>query len=131
MKWLLTLAFVLSTTSIAVEQNVPSTSDGNQLLPRCQSAIDALGHDSWKSHQESFDTGYCSGLVEGISYASTHSCLPDGATVGQAVRVVVKYLNDHPEDLNLDERELVDVALGLAFPCPTTPPRQNPPTKKK
>ena len=91
--------------------------DGNELLPRCQAAIASLDKDTWKDTHESFSAGFCLGLVEGISYASPSVCPTKGVTLGQLERVLVKFLQDNPEQLNLNERELVVKALSKVFPC--------------
>jgi hypothetical protein len=45
-------------------------------------------------------------------------CLPiEGVTAGQAIRIVTKYLNAHPERLHRDAHILVVEALREAFPC--------------
>jgi Rap1a immunity proteins len=44
-------------------------------------------------------------------------CLPDGTGSEQAIRIVVKYLNSHPEKLHKDAHILVVEALREAFPC--------------
>ena len=70
----------------------------------------------------------CSGYVTGIAdYQDTllawselderYFCLPDDATTMQLVKVVTKYLNEHPEDLHLSASSEVGNALWNAFPC--------------
>jgi hypothetical protein len=59
-----------------------------------------------------FLAGNCLGLVRGWLRRITH-----GVNTMQAVRVVVKYLQDHPEKLNLDNVVLIQDALIKAFPC--------------
>ena len=45
-------------------------------------------------------------------------CLPStGIQTEQAVRIVHKYLENHPEDLHLGAQILVFIALRDAFPC--------------
>jgi hypothetical protein len=48
---------------------------------------------------------------------SKHFCLPDEATLGQAVRVAVKWLEDHPARLHERAIDLVLSALRENFPC--------------
>jgi hypothetical protein len=75
---------------------------------------------------------YCLGFVNGImqmsldesvrvgskTHAESLACSPqEGITTGQAVRVVIKYLHDHPEQLHRDAHILVVEALRIAFPC--------------
>jgi hypothetical protein len=44
-------------------------------------------------------------------------CTPDSALSGQPIKVVIKYLNEHPEKLHLAASGAVTNALGIAFPC--------------
>lgn len=69
--------------------------------------------------------GYISGLIDGHQITSNilkpekkFLCLPkDGISNDQAVRIVVKWLNEHPEELHQTARVAVLVALRNAFPC--------------
>ena len=46
-------------------------------------------------------------------------CLPtSGFSTDQAIRIFLKFGNDHPEMLNIPSSMLVIVALHIAFPCP-------------
>ncbi len=44
-------------------------------------------------------------------------CVPDGAGVAQIVKTVVRYLEQHPEQLHVDPSFLVLPAMMEAFPC--------------
>ena len=46
-------------------------------------------------------------------------CPEEHVTQGQMVKVVQKYLEDHPETLHFRAASLVVSALHQAFPCPT------------
>jgi hypothetical protein len=50
--------------------------------------------------------------------AASLTCLPDGVSYDQIVRVVVKYLQSHPERLHRRGKGLAVEALSAAFPCP-------------
>jgi hypothetical protein len=91
--------------------------DGNDLLPRCQQAVEAIDKTTWKNANESFNAGFCLGLVQGVSYASADVCTGEGVTFSQMERVVVKFLQDNPKKLNLNQSTLVQTALSKAFPC--------------
>ncbi len=47
-------------------------------------------------------------------------CIPDDATPTQKMKVVIKYLNDHPEELNKPAIGIVIEAYQQYFPCPTS-----------
>jgi len=91
--------------------------DGNDLLPRCQQAVEAIDKATWKNANESFNAGFCLGLVQGVSYASADVCTGEGVTFSQMERVVDKFLQDNPKKLNLNQSTLVEMALSKAFPC--------------
>jgi Ssp1 endopeptidase immunity protein Rap1a len=77
---------------------------------------------------------YVGGLTDGIAmFADKGSvqemyCSPSGATHGQAVRLLVKYIKDHPDKSQEETRMLMLGALLQAFPCPSAP--ATPPAKK-
>lgn len=101
-----------------------SLADGNILLKSCQSAID-LETEENKSKQAS--ALYCMGLIRGATYmhymfTETKStglyCLPDKKLkINQMLRVVVKYLNQHPEKLHKNETLLIAFSFIDSFPC--------------
>jgi hypothetical protein len=103
---------------IAKPAHAQFSSTGNYLLEACQITVrvtdnpgTTLGiYDAWRD-------GYCRGIVEGVGEKSPATCQPNDVTFGQEVRVVVKYLQDHPEKLNLRSSTLVELALSSAFPC--------------
>jgi len=48
---------------------------------------------------------------------SIRSCIPPRATDGQLARVVVKYLEKHPAQLDGEQTLLTLLAFQDAFPC--------------
>ena len=67
--------------------------------------------------------GYLGGFNDAAMLIGTGTsqkiyCLPAaGIEIDQLVRVVNKFLDEHPEDLHLTARILVLLALTGAFPC--------------
>jgi hypothetical protein len=116
---LLLLVALLCVGVVPVQTIGQATShqDGNDLLPRCQQAVEAIDRATWKDVNESFNAGFCLGLVQGVSYASADVCTGQGVTFSQMERVVVKFLQDNPKKLNLNQSTLVEMALSKAFPC--------------
>ena len=91
---------------------------GNGLLVSCQTSIRQMDNPGMTlSFSEGLYDGYCTGIVTGVTAASPLVCPGKGATVGQEIRVVVKFLQDHPEKLNLRNTDLIEQALSEAFPC--------------
>jgi len=67
--------------------------------------------------------GICLGVAVAVNELEAYlpknirACFPDGVPYGQAVRIVSKYLNDHPEMLQKNLTFLVIAAFHEAFPC--------------
>lgn len=98
---------------------------GNDLLRMCRGAVDP---SVVSTSEAGYDAIFCMGFVHGLEEAHTLIssiqpgaklfCIPAGVTLNQLVRVIVKYLQDRPEDLH-DRGVLLAVgALARAFPCP-------------
>jgi hypothetical protein len=103
---------------------------GDDVLDSCQTAIHA--YDSGGGLH--FAYGWCTGWVAAaMALTKLHNewasftekkpsllqfCAPDpDIPVIQAVRVVVKYLKEHPEQLHGDGMGLTVAALKDSFPC--------------
>jgi hypothetical protein len=91
---------------------------GNWLLTSCQIAVKAHDDPSFTANKmESFQNGYCLGIIQGVTDASQDVCPGEHVTYVQITRVVLKYLQDHPEQLDQHGSTLVYRALVKAFPC--------------
>jgi hypothetical protein len=72
---------------------------------------------------ESVRVGECSGAVEAIFMLrraldpSIRFCPPPRVAPGQTVKIVVKYLDAHPEQMNDDFTLLVVRAFNQVWPC--------------
>ena len=87
---------------------------GGQLLEDCES-------------ENYFEKGSCMGYIEGVGDSvatlanwedfAEYICTPQGVTSGQLMLVVVKNLNENPEELHMTASSLVLKALSEAFPC--------------
>ena len=102
--------------------------DGTLLLATCREDIrsaDGLAPPT-------FGGGLCLGFVTGVAdmHALYHTaypetiplfCKPEGLKVEQAVRVVIRFLETHPEQLHFGAAVLITQALQEAFPCPSPP----------
>lgn len=128
------VAMVLS-ASLAWGQNSPKTimSDGNAFLAECGNYETA----------PAYCTTYVGGVVDGAQAVSptpgagwpvwptSGFCLPDGVTYGQELRVSIKYMQDHPQQLHVATAYLVIVAQAQAFPCPVAATTITPDPPKK
>ena len=124
-------AILLSFTSFTPVLGHGKAHDGNDLLQKCSSVIrifEAGIKESEITKTMLADANFCSGMMQGMTntiiffdaFQVTQSivCLPeDGISNGQAAKVVIKYLEEHPEQLHVADSGLAFLALMDAFPC--------------
>ena len=105
--------------------------DGNDLLQKCNNVIKIYEdgvEESETTENMLAGASFCSGMMQGMTntiifldtFQVTQSivCLPEnGISNGQAAKVVIKYLNEHPEQLHVADSGLAFLALMDAFPC--------------
>jgi hypothetical protein len=105
--------------------------DGESLLRTCSIQVRILDGEKVSS-AEAVDAAICVGYVWGVhdmeftvQMLEEHqkvvlmhrSCTPSNSSTGQMVRVVVKYLRENHERLNMPAAVLVTDAIRSAFPC--------------
>jgi Rap1a immunity proteins len=97
-------------------------SSANYLLTVCKDALSTTADQA--------ESGYCFGYVTAawestgmlnavsdVTGVNRKYCSPGGVTMGQAVRVVVRHLETHPESLHRGAYSQVLDAFQAAFPC--------------
>ena len=111
------LAIALTVPALA--QSDPSANT-NVMLPHCRNWIDRVP----TKPADTALAGICAGTVAAALHYSTlleapyKSCPPKAAKNGQAIEVVVRYLDAHPEVWDQDFRMLILTALRTTWPCP-------------
>ena len=104
-------------------------SDGNQLQEVCNEAIT---FPFIKGEADVFTAGTCLGylratndMYEIMAKDSERTiCIPPGISGKQLIRIVVKYLREHPERLQNIASLLVFEAFQESFPCSRPEPPQ-------
>jgi hypothetical protein len=95
---------------------------GNEIREMCQISL----HHSDRPNMNSNDgakAGFCLGFTEAIITLGDglaepgRFCHPNGVTIGQAYRVLLKYLDEHPERTNERAVLLALLAFKEAWPC--------------
>ena len=108
------VAILLALTMPANAQINPR-STANEMLSGCKGFI---GDKTPPSLREALGQGRCGGYVAALVYArSVFSCVPEGATPEQGVRVVIKYIEARPERMQEPFGKLALEALEEAWPC--------------
>jgi hypothetical protein len=95
------------------------TSSANAIMPGCRAFLEK---EPPSSRIAWYEGGVCIGMIKGLSYAASMQppipfCVPDDATIGQMVRVVVSYIDRHPERMHQSFMYLAFLALKEAWPC--------------
>jgi hypothetical protein len=109
------LIAILLTALIPASSFAGHFKTGLALLEECEPL--AASYEAWECH------GYIEGIHDAHNTyeASTHMmpkfCMPKGVNSTQLVKVVVKHLNEHPEELHLTASSLVSEAFSVAFPA--------------
>ena len=102
---LIALVMLFSFAAFGVNDDAPDKLDGNELAGYC------------KESTQGFDAGYCLGIVEGVISTSKKICNHSAITLGDAVTVVDKYIQNNPNRLNKRDAVLVREALSKSYPC--------------
>ncbi len=101
---------------------------GNNLLYDCEMLMTPIKditltpRDDLTSEQY-LAAGRCSGYVQAMLDENEGTkehpvvCIPDKITIEQTVRIIIKFLKDHPQQMNLSADVLVNAAFVHAFPC--------------
>jgi hypothetical protein len=78
------------------------------------------------------NVGFCAGYAEGLAetlQATGQTCPPTEATLEQALKVIKKYVADHPESHHVPAVLMAVRAVKEAFPCKAGPAASVPWTK--
>ncbi|WP_095148049.1 Rap1a/Tai family immunity protein [Pseudomonas sp. Irchel s3a18] len=102
--------------------------DGNQLLRSCKAMLAAADNPRISTGVSELELGQCIGLTEGARNTmlvlnpslspDMQTCFPEtGTQNGQGIRIVIQYLEAHPQLLNEDASLLAVLAYKTAYPC--------------
>ena len=69
--------------------------------------------------------GLCVGYISAIldlqpileKGGAPRACIPNGVAIGDVIKIIVKYGDDHPEQLYRPQDEMALKAIAAAFPC--------------
>jgi hypothetical protein len=125
---LLAVSAALLSTSKAI---ATSEVNGLMLLHDCHISI-RISNDMRVSPDQVAESTHCLGYLQGVIDANgfwdaidirnhqvsrAHYCMPASVTFEQVIRVLVKWLEANPKELNEEGYIVVQTALVKAFPC--------------
>src|SRR5215471_9119309 len=118
---LLSAAFVVSAAGADRSQQMDVDISANTIYSGCKAFAQGLP----VADKQTIVLGnYCSGVLHGLSGVSRYmtapewqACIPPDLPSSQLARVVVKYLDEHPQRTNEDFRRLAMEAFHEAWPC--------------
>ena len=123
----------LFVSPIAAQRPIPNVNDGEALQRECGEAINQADNGGAGSvgireeMERGSDMGQCLGLVTGVwhthmmmvdDFGSREAfCANETISAGQMARIVDRYLNEHPAELQMWDTVLILRAFVNAFPC--------------
>jgi hypothetical protein len=112
MKHLIAIALLLA--SLMPVRAQEDEQSANYWLPFCQAALDIRGSYSPASVSVQ---ARCLRAIADLLYANRNICVPHDALSGQAIRLVVAYIQARPERMQEDFMDLANEALLEGWPC--------------
>lgn len=90
---------------------------GNDLYESCKQFT--AGDKPPKDTMEAVNIGGCVAYVSSVMYLRENlgMCIPKGVTLLQGIKVILKFMDNHPEALNQPFPAIVYWGLNEAFPC--------------
>ncbi len=119
-------ALILSATTLLASMQAGADYTGNDLFLDCV-AMERVALAPRQGEVPDADAalrqGICAGMIAGLQYLANEAnigvCMPDKATNGQALSIVVQWLHKYPEHRAKDFRVLALAAMRGAWPCRT------------
>ena len=109
------LAALVTTNAAAADKTDHSA---NYFLPSCRDFVNG------NYVRNPLLQGECIGVIEALAtfannlpFETSRSCPPEDATIGQLTRVIVRWIDEHPQRWHEDFLALALFALHEAWPC--------------
>lgn len=115
MRKILAIVFLWVVSGISAEAQLKDLSKGSFMLLACEATL---------SEKRNVESGLCMGILEGLRFGGStlepkeiRFCVPDATSRIKVVEVVVKWMRDHPKELDDSFMVIAVVALNEAWPC--------------
>ena len=115
------LALALSGSAVTAANAQDDWKSGGAFLRPCRAWVE-------QRRPATFDNGLCAGIVGTLFQVGPvlredlAFCPPEGTNIFQGTRVVIKYIETHPERRHEDIEVLAANALRAEWPCQKPPP---------
>jgi Rap1a immunity proteins len=119
------IAAVMALSLVGSALAAGDAGSGNAIMPGCRAQLQA-GLTVDTNPADAFGQGLCVGIITGLATSTALSkvalksaffCAPQGPTIEQYIRVVVAYIDKHPERMHEPFEILALGALAEAWPC--------------
>ena len=116
--YLIALCIVVATVGQCFAEEIT----GNDIRDWCQVTLKENQRGPW-TDVDTHHAGFCQGFVYAILVLGDalpepiRCCHPKEATLEQSIRVLLKYLNEHPDLTHEDAVHLSLLAFKAAWPC--------------
>ena len=102
---------------------------GNDVLAACTHlegvTSGTISRSDPRANEDIYMQGVCTGITDGVEYlaylatkgSNVAVCIPDNASHGQLLRVVLKFMRDRPDLLNERFAMIVLTAYASTWPC--------------
>jgi len=111
MKYLLLIVLLFSFGQARADTMIRVYYTGNMLLKICESYTNTNRPNALV---DAVRGGTCIGYILGVAEGR---CVPNSSSGDQLLRIVIKYLQENPQDLHKGASGLIGNALARAFPC--------------
>jgi hypothetical protein len=101
--------------ALTMPASAEDTTTANQMLPGCKGLLEDRMTSGVSVYQQGRCGGYVASLVYGVG--EQEFCSPKGVSIGQALAVVVKYIEARPERMHESFGLLAVEAMQAAWPC--------------
>jgi hypothetical protein len=101
--------------ALTIPASAQDTTTANQMVPGCKGLLDDRTTSGVSVYQQGRCGGYVASLVDGGG--EQDFCSPKGVSIGEAVAVVIKYIEARPERMHEPFGNLALEALKEAWPC--------------
>jgi hypothetical protein len=108
-------ALIVSASNAAAQTNKGTDNSANAMYFGCKAFVE--------DQTPTAESNFCSGVVHALGYVGRilppqfQACVPPNSTSRQLARVVVKYMDAHPQRMHEDFKLLTLEAFHDAWPC--------------